>query len=153
MTKKLEPVSMKEYEARVDEIKALIANGELDDDDIEAARAELAAICPREGGRLLTTANPLGKKKGVQNRVVVLQARMEEAIRANVAVEDLQDVVQSLVDLAKAGDIKAAKVVMDSFVAKPRHVQDDVSSGTKQINIQINNASGEPGEVKTIKGI
>ena len=140
------------YNARAEELRDLIARGELDEEGKALARQELREMVVRnDKGHCLVSMNPLGKEKGVQSRVVTLQAQMEEAIRRNTPVEDLQEVVQTMVGLAKSGDVKAGKVVMDAFVAKPRHVQEDVSSGSSKIQITINNPSAE-GQPVIIEG-
>lgn len=136
--------SIANYLSRAEELRTLHQNGELDAEAEEQARQELAQMIPRdERGRLLAGGYPLGKKKGVQNRVVVLQAQIEEAVRNAVSPNDIRDVVAKMVDLSKAGNEKAAKIIMDAFMAKPRHVQEDVSSGASQIQIVINNTSEE----------
>src|SRR5271165_3862241 len=66
------------------------------------------------------SGNPSGKPRGARNRITMLAEKLME--------DDAKDIVQAVVNAAKAGDITAARLVMDriSPVRKGRPVQLDL---------------------------
>jgi hypothetical protein len=89
--------------------------------------AALPAVAARdEKGRFADGAsgNPLGRPRGRRQEIVELQQRMEIALRQHVSADQLKRIMDSMVDLAIQGDAKAAKLILELFVAKPQATEE-----------------------------
>jgi hypothetical protein len=58
------------------------------------------------------SGNPAGRRRGTKNRVTVLAERM--------LTDDIGEVVKAVVDKAKAGDMAAARLVVERALPPPR---------------------------------
>lgn len=71
-----------------------------------------------------TSGNPLGRPPSKRNQLTNLKQDLEIAIRRNVRAQDIQDIVQSMVALAKEGSVGAAKLILDKTVSNAKDVEE-----------------------------
>jgi hypothetical protein len=69
---------------------------------------------PNQGGRFQPgqSGNPAGKPKGARHRTTLLAEKLMQA--------DAEDIVKSVLDAAKGGDMTAARIVLDRIVPARR---------------------------------
>lgn len=69
------------------------------------------------------SGNPNGRPSK-KNQITELKQDLEIAIRKNVDTQDIQDIVKSMVNLAKEGSVGAAKLILDKTVSNAKDVED-----------------------------
>lgn len=84
------------------------------DDDREIARQEIAA----SGGMWLPgqSGNPAGRPKGRKNHLTELKQELEIAVRDNLNPKVVRGILQRLAEMALAGNVKAAKIILDKVL-------------------------------------
>lgn len=90
-------------------------------------------------GRFLTgqSGNPAGRPTGTKNKIVQLKQDLELAVRENVKIEDIQEIISAMVKEAKAGSIGAAKLILDKTVSNAKDPEDpDAGSGGIRVVIE-----------------
>lgn len=94
------------------------------------------------------SGNPEGRPKGKKNQLTILKQDLEIAIRENVKVQDVQDVVNKMLDLAKAGNVGAAKLVLDKVITNARD-SEDVQDGNTGFTFIVKNVTVQQETQKT----
>jgi hypothetical protein len=84
------------------------------------------------------SGNPLGRPRKAD--IVELKHSMEIALREHVKPEDLRKILKTIVLKAQAGDVKAAKLILEFFISKARDTE-DAPDAAKQYVFQIENAT------------
>ena len=90
------------------------------------------------------SGNPNGRPKGSNNKLTLLR----EAVLANaehIVLENWEDLVQTTVALAKAGDSTALKILWDRVIPAKRAIEE--KSKEDKLNITINVNGMEVGEI------
>jgi|10_taG_2_1085330.scaffolds.fasta_scaffold76163_2 hypothetical protein len=75
------------------------------------------------------SGNPSGRPPSRKNQITVLKQDLEIAIRDGLKKKDINDIVQSMVTLAKTGSVQAAKLVLDKTISNARDVEDVQKDG------------------------
>lgn len=86
------------------------------------------------------SGNPNGRPKGRKNYLTEIQQNLEIAVRENLKADDIVKIVTKLVDMAKLGDVKAAKIILDKIIPNATP-QDDGAGDNGGITIRIENAT------------
>ena len=105
---------------------------------------EVVLIAERDGaGKFLpgVTGNKRGRPPSRRDKIQRIQERLELAIRRHLVPEDISDVVKEMVRLAKGGDTKAAKLIMEYTIGKPGSPEAAPASESQSIVIRIENAT------------
>jgi hypothetical protein len=100
----------------------------------KAVRASDGKFLPGVSG------NPRGRPPSKKNQITNLKQDLEIAIRQNVNPRDIQEIVQSMVDLAKEGSVGAAKLILDKTVSNAREVE-DTKADSGGIRVVIENVT------------
>ena len=88
------------------------------------------------------SGNPAGKPAGTKNRLTALKQDLEIAVRENVSAKDIREIVGKMVDLAKEGNSKAAKLILDKFVSNASEGEEAKSEELPRYVFVIQNATG-----------
>ena len=98
---------------------------------------ETRVIARDENGRWLKgeSGNLNGRPKGRKNVITDLKPDLEIALRENLTVSDVQDVVAAMLLKALEGNVGAAKLILDKVMSNAREAEDvqDTSGGLKII--------------------
>ena len=98
---------------------------------------ETRVIARDENGRWLKgeSGNLNGRPKGRKNVITELKQDLEIALRENLTVSDVQDVVAAMLLKALEGNVGAAKLILDKVMSNAREAEDvqDTSGGLKII--------------------
>lgn len=97
---------------------------------------------PATSGRWVPgqSGNPNGRPKGRKNYLTELQQNLEIAVRENIKSEDVVSIVKTMVAMAKEGDVKAAKLILDKVIPNAAP-QEDGGGDNGGITIRIENAT------------
>ena len=87
------------------------------------------------------SGNPTGLPKGTVQRVKKLQLQLEEAVRENINAQDVGDIVAKLVSMAKDGNIKAAKLILDKTIANATPTTEEQGDKQSVVIFRIENAT------------
>lgn len=95
-----------------------------------------------EQGRFVkgVSGNPNGRPKGKKNVITELKQDLEIAIRENLSVDDVQQVVAAMLLKALEGNVGAAKLILDKVMSNAREA-DDVQDSSGGLKIVIENAT------------
>ena len=93
------------------------------------AEGEMAKRAP--DGTFLpgVSGNPKGRPPSKKNQLTNLKQDLEIAIRRNVSATDVQEIVQSMIDLAKEGSVGAAKLILDKTVSNAKDAEHTEEAG------------------------
>lgn len=82
-----------------------------------------------------SSGNLNGRPKGKKNVITELKQDLEIALRENLTVSDVQDVVAAMLLKALEGNVGAAKLILDKVMSNAREAEDtqDSSGGLKII--------------------
>lgn len=84
------------------------------------------------------SGNPGGRPKGSKNKATLLREAMQK--KADVMLsKELPQVLRAVVTAAKAGDMSAAKMILDRTIPTKRADDGNDTEGNKQIQITIQN--------------
>ncbi len=86
------------------------------------------------------SGNPLGRPKGTRNHIAELKRGLEAAVRENLSSSDVKSIVKAMVVEAKAGNVSAAKLILDKTISNAS-VDEDISDGSQGIKIVVENAT------------
>ena len=86
------------------------------------------------------SGNPKGRPPSKKNVLTNLKQDLEIAIRKNVKAEDVQDIVDAMVKVAKEGSVNAAKLILDKTISNAKETEDE-KNANKGIHIVIENAT------------
>ena len=95
-----------------------------------------------ENGRFLKgqSGNPAGRPAGTKNQIVQLKQNLELAVRSNVEPEEISRIVKVMVARAQAGDVQAAKLILDKTISNAKDVEDP-DAGSSGVRIVIENVT------------
>lgn len=96
------------------------------------------------------SGNPNGRPLGAKSRITRLKMTMEEALRQGLNPKDFQAIIDAMVSEAKAGNVQAAKLVLDKVMSNAR-TDDEAGDGDNRITIRIENFT-PPRIEKDVKG-
>ena len=82
------------------------------------------------------SGNPNGRPKGSKNKLTLLREAVLESAES-IVLGNFEDIVKATVELAKAGDPTALKIVWDRIIPAKRSIEDKVDTHDK-LNIHIN---------------
>lgn len=84
-----------------------------------------------ENGKFLkgVSGNPAGRPKGRKNVITTLKQDLEIAIRENLTVADVQNVVKSMLAEALNGNVGAGKLILDKVLSNAREADDEKEQG------------------------
>ena len=107
------------------------------------------AVVPKitdEKGRFLPgkSGNPKGRPPTRREKIQSIQQKLELAVRRRLDPSDVSEVVHKAVQMAKAGDTAAMKLIFEYTVAKPKHEADVQEKSSNKISIIIENATIKP---------
>lgn len=75
------------------------------------------------------SGNPAGRPKGKKNLITTLKQDLEIAIRENLSVKDVQNVVQAMLAAALEGNVGAGKLILDKVLSNAKEGEDEKESG------------------------
>lgn len=75
------------------------------------------------------SGNPLGRPKGKKNIITTLKQDLEIAIRENLSVQDVQNVVKSMLAEALNGNVGAGKLILDKVLSNAKEAEEDKEMG------------------------
>lgn len=106
------------------------------DTDREQARQEIAAT----GGMWLPgqSGNPAGRPKGSKGKLAELKRELEVAVRDNLNPKVVRGILQRMAEMALAGDVKAAKLILDKLLTNASEGEEE-SKGTGTFVFQVKN--------------
>jgi len=95
------------------------------------------------------SGNPKGRPLGAKNRITKAKQELEALLREDIVrPKDIRDVWNALLDEAKAGNVSAAKIILDKTISQATGSDDEVKEGggftIKVKNLTI--AGAEPEE-------
>lgn len=95
-----------------------------------------------EAGKFVkgVSGNPAGRPKGTRNHIVQLKQNLEAAVRENVTPEDIQAIISTMVAQAKAGDIQAAKIILDKTISNAK-IDEEANESAGGIKVIVENAT------------
>lgn len=104
------------------------------------------------GGRFVKgqSGNPNGRPLGAKSRITKLKLSMEEALRQGLDPKDFKDIIRSMIEEAKGGNVQAAKLILDKVMPNARS-EDESTEGDNRIVIKIENFTPQSLE-KEVKG-
>jgi hypothetical protein len=85
------------------------------------------------------SGNPNGRPKGSKNKITALKENAELLLREASTEQDLKEVYQMALTLAKAGDRSMIKLVLELNMSKG--TSQDTSTGAEKVQININGPS------------
>ncbi len=109
--------------------KVLKELAEKDKQESPAKRVEEYRWQPGQSG------NPLGRPKGAKGKLTLLREAVHEQME-EIVLENLAEVVQTTVALAKAGDPTCLKIIWDRTMPAKRAIEEDKGKEDK-LNISI----------------
>lgn len=86
------------------------------------------------------SGNPAGRPKGAKNHIIELKQALEVAVRQNMSSEDITAIVDSMVKKAKAGNVGAAKLILDKAVSNAK-TEEDSAEAFGGFKVVIENAT------------
>lgn len=86
------------------------------------------------------SGNPNGRPKGRKNELTELQQSLEIAVRKSIDSTKVVKIVEKMVAMAEAGDVKAAKLILDKVIPNATPQQDG-EGDNGGIVIRIENAT------------
>ena len=96
------------------------------------------------------SGNPAGRPKGKKNEITELKQDLEIALRKHVSVQQIKDIIDTMVTEAKGGSVGAAKLILDKVMSNARDA-DDVQDNSGGIKIIIENLTA--GAIKDLPGV
>lgn len=96
---------------------------------------------PGKTGRWVAgqSGNPKGQPKGIKT-ITVLKNNLELAVRERLTATKVTQIVNKMAELALAGDVKAAKLILDMAISKAA-VHEANRDQAPTIHITIENAT------------
>jgi hypothetical protein len=97
---------------------------------------------PREDGRFVKghSGNPAGRPPNSKNKLSNLRKELELALVEHIGIERLKRIINKVAEKAEAGDMRAAKLLLDKTVpnASP---SDETQDNGRQVVFRIVNAT------------
>jgi hypothetical protein len=87
------------------------------------------------------SGNPLGRPKGKKNQLTELKQDLEIAVRKSLPVSRITKIVEKVAEMAEAGNLRAAKLILDKVISNAKDVDDTDNKGVGGITIRIENAT------------
>lgn len=100
---------------------------EMADADRELSKSEIK----RHGGMWLPgqSGNPNGRPKGRKNHLSELKRELEIAVRDNLNPKVIRGILERMAELAIAGDVKAAKLILDKVLTNASDGEEEGAKG------------------------
>jgi hypothetical protein len=117
--------------------------------DLDAVdRAQAQATLRDAGGMFVPgkSGNPAGRPKGTKNQLTELNRQLELAVRENINPKAVRKLIERIMEMALAGDMKAAKLLLDKVLANATSGGDEQSEPIKQFVFQVKNLTLKPAE-------
>lgn len=94
--------------------------------DRQLAQQEIA----KAGGMWLPgqSGNPAGRPKGAKGRLAELKRELEIAVRDNLNPKVVRGILQRMAEMALAGDVKAAKLILDKVLTNASDGEEEQKS-------------------------
>lgn len=77
------------------------------------------------------SGNPSGRPRGTKNHITKLKQELEAAVRENLNPSAIKEVLERMVELALAGNVGAAKLILDKVLSNAKDTEDAPESGGK----------------------
>ena len=105
--------------------------------------SDLAVAIRDEKGMFLPgkSGNVRGRPPTKRERIQLIQEKLQLAVQRRMDPRDVSEVVRVMVDAAKNGDVKAAKLIMEYALEKPNSTQERSVDKSNSIKIVIENAT------------
>src|SRR3990167_4717141 len=84
------------------------------------------------------SGNPAGRPKGAKGQLAELKRNLEIAVRDNLNPEAIKDILGTMTALALAGDVKAAKLILDKVLTNASDGEEE-NKGTGTFVFQVKN--------------
>jgi hypothetical protein len=84
------------------------------------------------------SGNVKGRPKGAKNKITAKKQELELAVRDNISDHQISMIVQAMVAEAQAGNVQAAKLILDKTISNAKLDDGDTSDDGKVI-VQIDN--------------
>lgn len=96
--------------------------------------SDLPAETP-QGGRFVKgqSGNPAGRPPNDKNKLATLRKTLEIAVIEHVSIEKIKRILNKVVEKAEAGDMRAAKLILDKVVSNAGPAEDTEDTGRKVI--------------------
>jgi hypothetical protein len=110
---------------------------------------EQAAVELRDAGGMFVpgkSGNPAGRPKGSKNQLVELNRQLELAVRENINPKAVRKLIERIMEMALAGDMKAAKLLLDKVLANASSGGDEQMEPINQFVFQVKNLTLKPGD-------
>ena len=99
------------------------------DENLPAVGEEAATV--RHGGMWLPgqSGNPAGRPKGGKGQLAELKRNLELAVRDNLNPKVIKGILQTMAERALAGDVKAAKLILDKVLTNASDAEEQGQEG------------------------
>lgn len=97
---------------------------------------------PTGDGRFVKgqSGNPLGRPPNTKNRLATLRKELELAVIEHVGIEKIKRIINKVVEKAEAGDMRAAKLILDKVISNAGPGDETADNG-RTIIFKIENAT------------
>lgn len=86
------------------------------------------------------SGNPAGRPPNTKNKLANLRKEVELAVLEHVSVEKIKRIINKVVERAEAGDMRAAKLILDKVVSNAGP-GDDAEDNGRTVVFRIENAT------------
>jgi hypothetical protein len=117
---------------------------------------EQAAVELRDAGGMFVpgkSGNPAGRPKGSKNQLVELNRQLELAVRENINPKAVRKLIERIMEMALAGDMKAAKLLLDKVLANASSGGDEQMEPINQFVFQVKNLTLKPADLSQPTGV
>lgn len=83
--------------------------------------------------------NSAGRAKGTKNRITLQRLLLEERLRERLEV-DAEEILVKAIEMAKSGDDKIMRTLLDKLLTTPKNAEDDTGKDTS-IHVTISDLS------------
>jgi hypothetical protein len=96
---------------------------------LQILQASFAKARPAHLWRPGQSGNPAGRPKGAKGHLAELKRNLEIAVRDNLNPAAVKDILSTMVGMALAGDVKAAKLVLDKVLTNASEAEEQGDGG------------------------
>lgn len=86
------------------------------------------------------SGNPLGRPLNTKNKLATLRKELELAVIEHVGIEKIKRIINKVVEKAEAGDMRAAKLILDKVVSNAGPGDETTDNG-RTVIFRIENAT------------
>lgn len=105
---------------------------------------DLPIVLRDDSGKLVAgsgSLNPEGRPEGSKNKLVSVKRKLELAVREGMSAARITRIITKMSDMAEAGDVKAARLILDKFISSAGGDDDVADKLPGGITIRIENAT------------